>query len=56
MDKVKATEFVELALEALRSLEEAVRDNHQQRINLETEALRGALFNILELLNAESAD
>jgi hypothetical protein len=53
MDKLKATEFVDLALEALRGLEEAIRDNDRRTMNLKTEVLRQALFNILEIMKAE---
>jgi hypothetical protein len=53
MDKLKATEFVELALEALRDLEEAIRDNDKRTMNLKTEVLRQALFTILETINLD---
>jgi hypothetical protein len=53
MDKSKAVEFVELALAALRDLEEAVHDNHRETINLKTEVLRQALFNVLEELQKD---
>jgi len=49
MDTPKATEFAELALEALRDLEEAIHDNDRPTINLKTEAIRQALFSILEI-------
>ena len=54
MDKVKATEIVELALQALRELEEAVRESNRHRISLETEVLRDALFSILEMVRSEN--
>jgi hypothetical protein len=50
MDKSKSIELVELALEALRDLEEAIRDHHTHTIDLKTEVLRQALFTILEEL------
>lgn len=53
MDKTKAVAMVELALEALRDLEEAVHDNHRHTINLKTEVLRQALFNVLEELEKD---
>ena len=53
MDKIKITESVELALEALRDLEEARRSHHERTIDLKIEVLRQALFNILELMAAE---
>jgi hypothetical protein len=56
MDKSKATEFVELALEALRDLEEAVRTGEKRTIDLKTEVLRQALFSILEIIQSEKND
>lgn len=56
MDKTKATEFVELALEALRDLEDAIRNNDQRTMNFKTEVLRQALFNVLEIIGAEKGD
>lgn len=56
MDKPKATEFTELALEALRDLEEAIRDNDKRTMNLKTEVLRQALFSILEIIKSEKSD
>jgi hypothetical protein len=56
MDKSKATEFAELALEALRDLEEAVRDADRGTINLKIEVLRQALFKILEATTVKSDD
>ncbi|HET6594617.1 MAG TPA: hypothetical protein VFG81_03275 [Anaerolineales bacterium] len=53
MDKTKATEFVELALEALRDLEEAIRKNDDRTMNLKTEVLRQALFSVLEIIQVE---
>jgi hypothetical protein len=56
MDKLKATESVELALEALRDLEEAIHNGHRPTIDLKIEVLRGALFNILEMMQLENDD
>jgi hypothetical protein len=56
MDKRKATEFVELALEALRDLEEAIPTYDKRTMNLKTEVLRQALFNILEIIRVEKED
>ena len=56
MDKLKATEFTELALEALRGLEEAIRDNDKRTMSLKTEVLRQALFSILEIIKFEKND
>lgn len=56
MDKLKTTELVELALHALRDLEEAILDNHKATINLKTEVLRETLFNILEIIKSEKDD
>lgn len=53
MDKPKATELAELALEALRDLEEAVRINDKRTIDFKTEVLRVALLDILELMKSE---
>jgi hypothetical protein len=53
MDKLKATELVELGLQALRDLEEAILENRKQTINLKTAVLRETLFNILELTKLE---
>ena len=54
MDKLKATESVELALEALRDLEEAIYDGHRHTVDLKIEVLRGELFNLLEMLKLEN--
>jgi hypothetical protein len=54
MDKLKATESVELALEALRGLEEAIQAGHRHTIDLKIEVLRGELFNILEMIKLEN--
>ena len=54
MDKLKATEFTELALEALRDLEDAIRKNEKPTMNLKTEVLRQALFNILEMIKSDN--
>lgn len=56
MDKLKATESVELALEALRDLEEAIRAGNRRTMDLKVEVLRVSLFNILEMMNAEKDD
>ena len=49
MDNPKATELAELALEALRDLEEAIRNNDRRTMDLKTEVLRVALFDILAI-------
>jgi hypothetical protein len=56
MDKLKATEFVELALEALRGLEDAARTGDRRTIDLKIEVLRQALFSVLEIIQAEKDD
>jgi hypothetical protein len=56
MDKSKATEFMELALEALRDLEDAIRTGDKRTIDLKTEVLRQALFSVLEILQSEKND
>ena len=56
MDKPKVTELVELALAALRDLEEAIPDNDQPTIDLKIEVLRGTLFNLLEIIQLEKDD
>ncbi|HEY9528808.1 MAG TPA: hypothetical protein VIR02_17095 [Anaerolineales bacterium] len=56
MDKLKATELVELGLQALRDLEEAILENRKHTINLKTAVLRETLFNILELTKLEQDD
>ena len=56
MDMLKITESVELALEALRDLEEAARQNDKRTINLKTEVLRQTLFTILEIAKVERDD
>jgi hypothetical protein len=53
MDKLKATESLELALQALRDLEEAINDGNRSAIDLKIEVLRGTLFNLLEMLKLE---
>lgn len=53
MDTLKATEFVELALEALRGPEDAIRISDRPTMNLKTEVLRQSLFSILEIINLE---
>ncbi len=53
MDKTKANELVELAIEALRDLEDAIRKNDQRTMNLKTEVLRQALFSVLEIIQVE---
>lgn len=53
MDKQKITEFVELALEALRDLEDAARTGDRRTIDLKIEVLRQALFNVLENIQLE---
>ncbi len=56
MDKLNATELLELALAALRDLEDAIRKHDEPTMNLKTEVLRQALFNILEILEAEKGN
>ena len=56
MNKLRATEFVELALEALRDLEDAIRKNDQTTMNLKTEVLRQALFSMLEMIKLKTND
>jgi hypothetical protein len=56
MDKPKATELVELALEALRDLEDAIPNGEKRTIDLKTEVLRQALFNVLEIIQLEKDD
>jgi hypothetical protein len=56
MDKSKATEFVELALEALRDLEDAIRTGEKHTIDLKTEVIRQALFSVLEIIQSEKND
>jgi hypothetical protein len=56
MDRRKAIESAELALEALRDLEEAIRDAHKHTIDLKLEVLRLELFNILEMMKLEKDD
>jgi hypothetical protein len=56
MDKLKATEFVELALEALRGLEDAARTGDRRTIDLKIEVLRQALFSVLEIIQTEKDD
>jgi hypothetical protein len=53
MDRQKVIENVDLALEALRDLEEAIPGNDRRTLNLKTEVLRQALFNILELARSD---
>ena len=53
MDKTKAAEFLELALAALRDLEEAIPMGEQRTISLKTEVLRQALFSVMEILQSE---
>ncbi|HJQ15069.1 MAG TPA: hypothetical protein VJ830_10005 [Anaerolineales bacterium] len=52
MDKPKAAELAELSLEALRDLEEAIRNNDRRTMDLKTEVLRVALFDILEIVKS----
>jgi hypothetical protein len=56
MDKLKATEFVELALQALRDLEDAIPTGEKSTINLKTEVIRQALFSVLEIIQSEKDD
>jgi hypothetical protein len=49
MDTPKVAELAELALEALRDLEEAIHSNDRPTIDLKTEAIRQALFSIFEM-------
>ena len=53
MDKPKAAELAELGLEALRDLEEAIRNNDRRTMDLKTEVLRVALFDILAIVKSE---
>ena len=53
MDKQKATESLELALQALRDLEEAIHDGNGPAIGLKIEVLRGTLFSVLEMMQLE---
>lgn len=53
MDTSKITESVELALEALRDLEEAIHHGDKRTMNLKTEVLRQTLFSILETIKTE---
>jgi len=53
MNKPKAIELVELGLEALRDLEEAIHAGEKRTIDLKTEVLRQALFNVLEIIRSE---
>ena len=56
MDKPKAIELVELALGALRDLEDAIRTGEKPTIDLKTEVLRQILFNVLEIIQLEKND
>lgn len=56
MNKTKAIESVSLALEALRDLEDATHTGDQRTINLKIEVLRGTLFTLLELIQADEAE
>jgi len=53
MDTTKAAEFLELALQALRDLEEAIPTGEQRTISLKTEVIRQALFSVMEIVMAE---
>ncbi len=56
MDKTKATEYVALALEALRDLEDAKIKNDRRTMDLKIEVLRQALFGVLEIIQLDKND